>query len=626
MSCRVDAVMQNRTFPLAVIFRFALLCGWMACGMFLVSRADVHAADDTLNNPGFESPYTVITPAPDCPNIAGSVAEGWEDNTCWVGAGAHVVYAQDAGEFHGGASSQQVQFTAGRWQIVQWLPLSAGTVYTAGIWLRSTAPMQVMLLLRQANEPYNAYVSRTIHVTSAWTRYTVTGRTESVDGVLLIGGTDPGTLWMDDAELTTTPAPPDSLPTLPVTRSFFGMHYHRVDTPFPRVDGVIGGIRFWDAEECQWAEVNSSRGVYDWTGLDARVNAALANKVEIVMNLGRTPRWASARPDESSPYGPGQAAEPADDAYWREWVTAIGTRYQGKIKYWEIWNEPNETDFYSGSVVKLVDLARQAHEILKGIDATNQLVTPSAVADTGWLADYLARGGGAYADIIGYHMYLSPGDDEPEMLYSTIIPNVRMVLDVYGQGAKPLWDTEAGWLARAGKPLLPNETAVGYVGRRHVLEWARGIGRMEFYAWDNHGVMSVEPTLADNVTLTDAGVAYREIARWLTGSTMTKLTVDADGTWIVELQQASGAQTYVVWNPDHTSAAPLHFKIPAGWNVFSRRDLYGSTSALRPGSVANDAQAGTLIDGRPILLEPAKQFFIPLVQYRAHQSFLRQRQ
>lgn len=579
-----------------------LLCLTLAC-------ATAQADPVPLTNPSFEEPYHPITVNPNCPNISGTVADGWEENACWYGTEATAVYAQETAVFHTGLASQRVQFTGGWWQLVQWLPLEAGHRYTASVWLRSTAPMQLTLELRRADEPYTSYASKLITVTPDWTQHTVSGLTETTSGAFVLYGTDPGTLWIDDAALTTEPAPPPALPTATVPRTYVGVHIHRPDTPWPAAHDRIGTIRFWDCEQCQWAEVNTAPGVYDWDVLDARVAAARAQGADIVFNLGRTPRWASARPDEFSPYGPGQAAEPADDQAWRDWVTAVGSRYQGQITYWEIWNEPNDTNFYSGTIPKLVDLARQAREILQTIDPANQMVTPSPYS-AGWLDAYLAAGGGDEADVIGFHFYLPPGGDHPKLLYQVVIPAVQTVLTAYGQEEKPLWDTEAGWLVLpSGTGLLPDEVAVGYVGQRMMLEWAQGVDRMLFYAWDNHGFMSIEPTLADNVTLTPAGVAYGEMAGWLTGAVMTDLAVDDAGTWVVTLAYADGTKGYVVWNPDYSSAAPLDFAVPTAWGVALRQDLAGGSAPLVDGKIG--------VEQRPFLLLPApplSRIWLPVVQ------------
>jgi len=42
-------------------------------------------------------------------------------------------------------------------------------------------------------------------------------------------------------------------------------------------------------------------------------------------------------------------------AVWDEWVRAVVTRAAGRIRYWEIWNEPEDSKYYSGDVATMID-------------------------------------------------------------------------------------------------------------------------------------------------------------------------------------------------------------------------------------------------------------------------------
>src|SRR5258708_14422074 len=48
--------------------------------------------------------------------------------------------------------------------------------------------------------------------------------------------------------------------------------------------------------------------------------------------------------------------------HWIDWVTAVVTRYKGKISYYEIWNEPNNTAMWQGTNAQLVRLAGDARD------------------------------------------------------------------------------------------------------------------------------------------------------------------------------------------------------------------------------------------------------------------------
>ncbi|MBK7200315.1 endo-1,4-beta-xylanase [Candidatus Amarolinea dominans] len=390
-------------------------------------------------------------------------------------------------------------------------------------------------------------------------------------------------------------------PAGPLSPAFFGMHIQRPDIAWPKVNGGLGAVRIWDAG-AQWADIAPAKGVFNWDALDAHVSRARANGADVIMNLGRTPRWASARPAEPSAYGPGQAAEPALDQYWQDWVRAVATRYQGKIRYWEVWNEPNDTAFFSGSAEKLVDLARQAYFILKTSNPDNQVLSPSPY-NVNYLDYYLSLGGGDYADVIGYHFYLA---EAPEALATWYIPSVRAVLTQRGQADKPLWNSEGGYLRPAvpGPKTLSDETGAAYLARAYLLNWTGGVSRFYFYAWDNHTATNIELTAADNTTLTAAGVAYRELSGWLLGAQLSELRVDEAGVWILTFDHPTHGQAYIVWHPTET----IVFDLPAAWQVQALRSLAGAHMSL-------SGQRQLAVGPAPLLLEssPVHSLYLPTV-------------
>ncbi len=130
-------------------------------------------------------------------------------------------------------------------------------------------------------------------------------------------------------------------PLAAVPRTFFGMHIHFAawNTPWPKVP--FATWRLWDSS-VMWSEIQPQRGVYSWDLLDSLVNLAEKHGVEPALTLGMTPTWASARPSDGSDYGPQtSAAEPANMQDWVDYVTAVATRYKGRIHCYEMWNEPN---------------------------------------------------------------------------------------------------------------------------------------------------------------------------------------------------------------------------------------------------------------------------------------------
>ena len=64
-------------------------------------------------------------------------------------------------------------------------------------------------------------------------------------------------------------------------------------TPWPSVP--FGAWRLWDAY-VGWPQLEPKQGTWNFSTLDKYVALAEAHNVEILLPLGLTPEWASARP------------------------------------------------------------------------------------------------------------------------------------------------------------------------------------------------------------------------------------------------------------------------------------------------------------------------------------------
>lgn len=569
-----------------------------ALAFFVLSTLALGARAQSLSNGGFETPYVPLGASSSCPTITGEVAGGWFDNSCWSGnLQAQIAYSRSTLTPHGGASAQRVAVGGGVMQLAQSLDLPAGRRFNASIWMRASTPMQVEFLLRRADPPYSTFVNRSCVLTPSWTRYEFEGFAQAGPAFLMVRTDDVGAFELDDASLTSVAAAP-TLATGPIAPEFFGLHLHASDRPWPHASLEVECVRIWDSDGpvggsgggAQWASVQPAPGVFDWSALDQHVARAAQRGAQVHYVLGRTPQWASARPLEFSPYGPGQAAEPADLQHWRDWVQAVAQRYRGVIRVWEIWNEPNDASFFTGDVATLVTLAAQARAILLAVDPANIVVGPSPY-DLGYLERFLESGGAATCDVVGYHFYLF--EEAPEFLFSSYLPNARLILERYGAGAKPLWNTEAGWALQTPETF---EVQVGWMARACLLNWAGGAERYYHYSWDPGAPAGVElatPPAFD--VLGPAGVAYAEVGRWMRGASMGALAELAGGTWSIEFTRSGGERAFAVWNPAASAAQPASFAPPAAWNVAWVRELDGSVAPYGGGALS--------LDARPRLLE-----------------------
>ena len=358
-----------------------------------------------------------------------------------------------------------------------------------------------------------------------------------------------------------------------VPKVYFGMHIHRAGTTTAWPPVPFGSWRLWDARVV-WPNLEPERDVWDFTSLDKLISLAEQHGVRVVVPLGLSPQWASARPNEPSIYGPGCGAEPLHLDDWDEYVRTVAMRYRGRVDAYEIWNEPNYSLFYTGSVDEMVELTRHADQIIKTVDPTALVVSPSATHGTSgveWLESLLHRGGGNYVDVIGFHFYSATPEDMARLMVT-----VRGVMAVEGVGRKQLWDTEATW--SKPKPFPSPQLGAAYLARSYILSWAAGVQRVMWYAWDNHGFASIQLTNEQQNMITPAGQAYGSVISWLQGNRITACDSTLEETWTCTLA-VRNRTCWIVWNAQSDTV----FRVPRPWGVTSSTVLNQRPTQVAPG-------------------------------------------
>jgi hypothetical protein len=572
----------------ALVFIFMLMFTLAVC-----------AGDNVIRNPGFEEGFS-----------GQGVATGWSDQSSW--APVKVRYSEDRYNPHSGRSAQRIdvtEFKGGAVQFQTSTALEKGKLHTVSVWLRAKESMQVDVQLRKKGKPYSTYAIRSIKVGAEWqeVRFTEMISTGDADVLFLINLRQVGALWVDDVSvipadkkgfgpMTFTP------PAKPIPATLFGLHYapfsmHKAETvkdsrPFPAVP--VKTLRLWDCD-VSWNWLERKKGEWRWDVLDNYIAISQQRGIDLILPIALSPTWASARSNEKPIYGGywmGCAAEPADMNDWRNYLRTVVTRCKGKIKYYEGWNEPDISGFYSGSKAKLIELQKEMYQIVKAIDPAATVISPSmASAGVGYLDGLFQLGLAQWIDVVGYHFY--SGADGPEFALSKM-QQIRDMMKKY-DCVKPLFNTEAGWSIEStlGKvkegagidteQTIPIELAGNYIARGYVLNWAMDIPVWCLYRWE--GGMGIRE---DNNELKIAANAYSTIAVWLTGAVMTSCTRDENGTYTVALMR-DGKVSTIMWNADES----VTFKVPA--SVTKVTDVYGK---------AIDPKSGPMtVGGTPLLLE-----------------------
>ena len=382
-----------------------------------------------------------------------------------------------------------------------------------------------------------------------------------------------------------------------VPRDYFGLHcndcssptlYGSPTTPYPELNQ--GAVRLWDSGTT-WRLVEPRRRLFDWSRLDQEVRQNEDAGVETFLTLGQTPDYCATARGERQ-YNPNPPTDDADgDACWTEYVEALTRRYADRIRYYGIWNEPDQGG-WSGSTGQLVRLARLAYPIIKSNAPRSLVMSPEFGPPLPYLLKrpvnlklYLASGGGRYMDALAIHFY--PGDGERPEYALGRIQDTRSLLDARGYAKVAMYDTEdgpRGWRDTDGAPRnmppyasghkdwLPDDVVVAggkinlqsaYVTRQYLIMLGSGLVKQSYYyTFDNPDGTSGSASVmavgmidypAEPRTLLPPALAYRYLAGLLRGGKVSRVRTSGR-LWSIDFATADGRNGRVYWCDDYSTA------------------------------------------------------------------------
>lgn len=228
-----------------------------------------------------------------------------------------------------------------------------------------------------------------------------------------------------------------------------------------------------------WFDFQPEANRWEWGYLDSAVDAARANGLGIFATVAYPPRWASSVPT-CTPGASDNATKcenkvPASAQQWAAAVTAVVTRYRGRVECWGIWNEPNLRTFFDGNIDQFVNTVFiPAANAIRAADPNAKICGPELAhlqtssnwngnqgqcafgqcIRNGWERDLgqLLDRVGQHIDIITHHVYRGDGagtmqallDGETQLGVLTH-DSVKNVIATKGYAAKEFWLTEVGW-------------------------------------------------------------------------------------------------------------------------------------------------------------------------------------
>lgn len=203
-----------------------------------------------------------------------------------------------------------------------------------------------------------------------------------------------------------------------------------------------------------------------WAKYDNIVDLAQMHGVNIIARVEAPPKWAQGVPGD---FGPPRSLDDYGD-----YVAAVASRYHGRIRFYQIWNEPNNYPEWGEQPVNPEDFTQllcTAYRRIKQVDPSAKVIapalTPTISLDPGpgpgtGLNDfiYLQRmydaGAGQCFDIMSaqaYGLFSGPTDRRmrPRNVNFARPMYIRDIMVQNGDAHKPIWISEMNW------NVVPNE-------------------------------------------------------------------------------------------------------------------------------------------------------------------------
>lgn len=216
-----------------------------------------------------------------------------------------------------------------------------------------------------------------------------------------------------------------------------------------------------------WDGIEPEDDRFDWAFWDEFMALAEQQGIRIVPYVCYTPAWAAA---DGEPDQPSYTRPPRSSAEFAEFVTALCTRYGDQVETWEIWNEPDNPAYWTGTREEYAALVKTGAEAVRRADPGAGVVLGGIAWDLDFLQElFLDHGIAPAVDVVGLHAYFEtwiPGAAEDLTAY---VNGAADIVAAHGEN-EPLWLNEIGYSTfRQGEYVSDIYTAV--YGYEHTPEY-----------------------------------------------------------------------------------------------------------------------------------------------------------
>jgi hypothetical protein len=222
-----------------------------------------------------------------------------------------------------------------------------------------------------------------------------------------------------------------------------------------------------------WDAMEAVEGTYDWSFWDRFVPLAVDKyRLRLIPYVCYTPRWAARDQGENFWRSP-----PRDPAAFGRFMNALVSRYSRWIRTWELWNEPDNPAYWSGTTAELAALVHAGSAAIRSADARARVV----LGGIAWNLDYLEELFRLHriapaVDVVNVHSYFETWHASPIEHLPQYLRDAAAIVREHGEN-EPLWMAETGYSSTGSRRKISEVYATRFRDEHTPIAQANALAR-----------------------------------------------------------------------------------------------------------------------------------------------------
>jgi len=240
----------------------------------------------------------------------------------------------------------------------------------------------------------------------------------------------------------------------------------------PQMEAI--GLHSYRTPHTDWGAVESAEGKWSWETLDQQMDYLTEHGMNFGGTLIGNPRWNTKDRPGSLPVNNIEG--------WSAYVSAVVQHSKGRIKRWEVWNEPPNFTGKDQTPADYAKIVANAYDAAKSADPSCMVGLAAKSAHINYLEQVIRAGAKDHFDFITLHPYeVLNGivdDAGTESVFLHIVPTLRKMLAAQdpAKANVPVILTELGCDAKKGATVQANALVKAYT-----MAIAQGIECVEWF-------------------------------------------------------------------------------------------------------------------------------------------------